>query len=332
MHTHRSKISIYIATSIDGFIARKDGSLDWLDCVGGSEEDYGFKNFISGVDAVILGRKTYEVAVTAYGTPNWPYSGKCLIILSNTLKEVVPEARLYSGDLATLATQLQAEGIRHIWVDGGVTVSQFLRLKLVDDIILSVIPTLLGEGISLFDIQKELSCRLISAQSYSSGLVQLHYELVREGVVKREDMVFKVLTYNSEEYRQAVLLREEILRKPLGLTFSIEELAAEKDHIHIAGYLKNNLCATAVLVPEGKLIKMQRVAVKENLQSQGIGSALMAFCEEYAKKYRFEVIYCHARGTAIPFYLKHQYSVEGEPFDEDKIPHQKMRKYLHKEP
>lgn len=179
MHTQRPKISIYISTSIDGFIARKDNSLDWLDCVEDGSEDYGFNHFLNSVDGVILGRKTYHVAATAYGTPKWPYSGKRLIVLSHSLNQVIPEAQLFSGDLGKLVLQLYDEGIQHIWIDGGTTISQFLRLNLVDEITLSVIPILLGEGIPLFAVKKELPCRLISAQSYPSGLVQTHYELVK---------------------------------------------------------------------------------------------------------------------------------------------------------
>jgi len=179
MHTQRPKISIYISASIDGFIARKDNSLDWLDCVEDGGEDYGFNHFLNSVDGVILGRKTYHVAATAYGTPKWPYSSKRLIVLSNSLNQIIPEAQLYSGDLVTLVSKLHDEGIEHVWIDGGATISQFLRLNLVDEIILSIIPILLGEGIALFDIKKELHCRLISAQSYPSGLVQTHYNLVR---------------------------------------------------------------------------------------------------------------------------------------------------------
>lgn len=173
----RPKFSIYIAASIDNYIARIDGSLDWLDCVGGYDEDYGFKAFLNSIDGVILGRKTYEVAASAYGTEQWPYHGKRMIVLSNTLQTVIDEAQLYSNDLISLAAQLHAEGIRHVWVDGGVTISQFLKLKMVDEMILSVIPILLGSGVPLFDIKQELPCCLISSQSYPSGLVQLHYEL-----------------------------------------------------------------------------------------------------------------------------------------------------------
>src|SRR5262245_47144982 len=129
MHAQKPKISIYISASIDGFIARKDNSLDWLDCVEDGAEDYGFNDFLRSIDGVILGRKTYHVAAAAHGTPKCPYSGKRLIVLSNTLEQIIPEAQLYSGDLATLVSQLHNDGIRHIWIDGGITISQFLQLK-----------------------------------------------------------------------------------------------------------------------------------------------------------------------------------------------------------
>ncbi len=171
----RPKISVYISLSIDGYIARADGNLDWLEMVADQKEDYGFKSFLTSVDAVILGRNTYEVAATAYGTPIWPYGGKKMIVLSKTLSTVIPEAQIYSGQITELIKQLQ--GCKHIWIDGGNTISQFLQLHLVDEMILSIVPILLGKGISLFDLTKEIPCRLISSQSYPSGLVQIHYGL-----------------------------------------------------------------------------------------------------------------------------------------------------------
>jgi dihydrofolate reductase len=176
IRTSRPKISIYIATSIDGYIARKDGSLDWLDRVGGFDEDYGFQKLLDSIDAVILGRNTYEIAASV---PNWPYKGKRINVLSNRLQTVREEAELFRGDLTQLASQLHLDGIKHIWIDGGVTISQFLELQMVDLMTLSVIPVILGTGMPLFSaIGKELPCRLISSQSYPSGLVQLNYEMV----------------------------------------------------------------------------------------------------------------------------------------------------------
>jgi RimJ/RimL family protein N-acetyltransferase/predicted GNAT family N-acyltransferase len=140
--------------------------------------------------------------------------------------------------------------------------------------------------------------------------------------------IFKIIGYGSREYHQAVSLREEILRKPLNLCFTLEELESEKEHIHIAALLHRELCGTSVLVPEGPACKMQRVAVRADLQNQGIGCKLVEFCEQYAREHGFSSIYCHARGTAIPFYLKNHYVLEGEPFMEDGIPHHQMRKKL----
>jgi len=124
-----------------------------------------------------------------------------------------------------------------------------------------------------------------------------------------------------------IILFLEIV-KPLGLVFTKDELESEKKHIHIAGFLGQELCATAVLVPDGNELKMQRVATKVSLQGKGIGSALTCFCEDYAEKNGYQSIYCHARGTAIAFYLKNRYVLENDPFDEDGISHHKMRKAI----
>ena len=176
----RPKISIYIATSIDGYIARKDGGLDWLDMSHGGDEDYGFQKLLNSIDALILGRNTYEV-VSRFD--EWPYKGKRVIVLSNTLKEVRKEAELFCGQLTELASILHSEGIKNVWVDGGITVSKFLEAGLVDDITISIIAVVLGSGIPLFStMNREHKCRLISTQSYPSGLVQLKYEVVNLNV------------------------------------------------------------------------------------------------------------------------------------------------------
>lgn len=172
----RPKFSVYIAMSIDGYIARKDGGLDWLEYGHTGDEDYGFKKFISGIDTLVLGRNTYEVVCSF---KEWPYKGKRVIVLSHKLNEVRKEAELFGGQLTDLASQLHSEGIKHVWVDGGITVSKFLEAGLVDDITISVIAVVLGSGIPLFSaMDKEHKCRLLSTQSYPSGLVQLKYEVV----------------------------------------------------------------------------------------------------------------------------------------------------------
>ncbi len=179
----RPKISIYIATSIDGYIARKDGSLDWLDRVGGFDEDYGFQKLLGSIDALIIGRKTYEVATTV---PD-PYPGKRVVVLSNSLNSVRKDMELYRGDLAELLTQLHQDGIKHIWIDGGTTISQFLSSQMVDTMTLSIIPVILGSGIPLFNlIDKEIPFRVISSEAYPSGLVQVKYEVVQQPDVSQK--------------------------------------------------------------------------------------------------------------------------------------------------
>lgn len=139
-------------------------------------------------------------------------------------------------------------------------------------------------------------------------------------------MHFKQIPYNSDEWRTAVRLREHVLREPLGSSFTPEELEEERSHIQIAGFLNEELVATAVLVHESTSMKMQRVAVKEALRNQNIGGEMMAFCEQVALENGIHQIYCHARDTAVNFYLKNGYIQEGDYFDEDGIPHLKMRK------
>ena len=143
-----------------------------------------------------------------------------------------------------------------------------------------------------------------------------------------DDIGFKIVAHGSDAYKQVVELREEILRKPLGLSFSVEDLESEKDYIHVAGYLNGRLCATLMLVPKGDEVKMQRVAIREDVQQKGIGSKMLLFAEDYAKKQGYASIYCHARDTAVPFYLKNDYNIEGDAFVEVGIVHYAMRKNL----
>lgn len=146
--------------------------------------------------------------------------------------------------------------------------------------------------------------------------------------VKTGNLTFDVIEYGSQDWKNAVKLREDILRVPLGSTFSAEELAEEKDHIQIAGYLDKQLVATAVLVPERDQMKMQRVVVLENLRNTNIGSKMMQFCEAIAIDQASKEIYCHARDTAVNFYSRNHYEKIGDYFNEDGIPHLKMRKRL----
>lgn len=139
---------------------------------------------------------------------------------------------------------------------------------------------------------------------------------------------FKIVAHGSEEWKEAVQLRENILRKPLGSLFSEEELEEEKNHIQIVGFYNGKLIATAVLVPENKSLKMQRVVVSEEMRNLNIGAKMMRFCESYASSEGYSLMYCHARNSAVNFYLQNGYSGEGTYFDEDGIPHLKMTKTM----
>lgn len=177
----RPKLSVYIATSIDGYIARKDHSLDWLEHfsppVENSNEDYGFKNFLETIDTVVMGKNTYKVAESA-GPKAWPYGDKRVIVLSKTLSSVYDKAEIYNGDIAKLIDRLHADGIKHIYVDGGNVISQYLNMGLIDELIISIIPIILGSGIHLFNnILSETRCRLITSKFYSNSLIQLKYAI-----------------------------------------------------------------------------------------------------------------------------------------------------------
>ena len=183
------KCSVFIATSVDGFIARPDGSVDWLHSAGnqnvemGDQIDMGFNDFISSVDCMVMGRKCMEVISNMNLTSEqWPYGNIRIIVLSNTLKEVpsnmANNVELYSGDLQVLMTQLESEGFKHSYIDGGTTIQGFLRLKLINEITITRAPLILGDGISLFGkTNKDIALSEAKATAYANGFVQVQYEV-----------------------------------------------------------------------------------------------------------------------------------------------------------
>ena len=143
-----------------------------------------------------------------------------------------------------------------------------------------------------------------------------------------DNIRFKIVAHNSNEYFQAVALREQVLRAPLGLTFTKEEMDAEAGHIHCVGLEEGVVVACAVLVPKPAQVRMQRVAVLERLRNRGIGSQMMPFCEAEILRRGFDHVYVHARNTAVVFYERHGYVADGDYFEEHTIPHLLMRKRL----
>ncbi len=142
------------------------------------------------------------------------------------------------------------------------------------------------------------------------------------GVCDMSGLLFTTIPYGGQEYAAVVALRKEILQKPDEFISQKEEV----DYIHIAGYLHEELCASALLVPEIESVKMQRVVVSAAMQRQGIGSALLRYCEQYAREHCFKVIYCYSRLETIGFYEINGYKISGNITYKNNIPHQKMTK------
>ncbi|MGA7861401.1 MAG: dihydrofolate reductase family protein [Thermoplasmata archaeon] len=170
--------SVFIATSVDGYIARPDGALDWLPANGG--EPHGYDEFIATVDAIVIGRKTFET-VLAY--PVWPYEKKLVIVLSTQLSAVnVPDGALceiMAGTPHQVVTRLAERGIQHIYVDGGLTVSRFLEAGLIQHLTITRVPVILGAGIPLFGcLPHDIRLEHVTTQSYPSGLVKSEYRII----------------------------------------------------------------------------------------------------------------------------------------------------------
>jgi dihydrofolate reductase len=168
--------TVFIATSLDGFIARTDGTFDWLPPPA-ADEDYGFGPFMESVDALVIGRKTYE---TALGLGGWPYGKRLVIVLSGRPIDftVVKGANVeqMSGEPAEIIAKLAARDVHRLYVDGGLTIQRFLRAGCIDRIIITRVPILLGGGIPLFGtLARDLPLRHVSTKSYPSGLVQSEY-------------------------------------------------------------------------------------------------------------------------------------------------------------
>jgi dihydrofolate reductase len=169
----RPRCSVFIATSIDGYIARADGTFDFLSVVERPNEDYGFAEFFASVDALVIGRNTYE---TALAFPEWPYAGKRCIVLTHRETPTVHGEQFFAGEPAALVDQLGLSGAQRLYVDGGAVIRQFLLEGLIDDLTLSIVPVLLGSGIALFGSElPEQRLKLESSRAYESGLVQLCY-------------------------------------------------------------------------------------------------------------------------------------------------------------
>jgi dihydrofolate reductase len=175
------RASVFCATSLDGFIARLDGGLDWLTGEGGAEieEVHGYEAFMASVDVVVIGRGTYE---TVLSFAKWAYAPDMAVrVLSTrplTLREGLPKSvETMSGSPADILAALERQGFHHAYVDGGKTIQGFLRAGLIHRMTVTRIPVLLGTGIPLFGpLPQDLHFRHVATRTYAGGLVQSVYE------------------------------------------------------------------------------------------------------------------------------------------------------------
>jgi len=184
MENVKTKASVYIATTVDGYIADKDGSVKFLNQYQSSaseaDGDMGFADFLNSIDLLIMGRKTFD-QVISFGDDLWPYGDRQVWIWSRNPSVVkIPQIRSNNAVAVSAAPKelmrmAQQKGYRHVYVDGGTTIQQFLQQDCIDDLVLTRVPLLLGEGIPLFLKTPRLSLEHVSTKSYSNGLVQSHY-------------------------------------------------------------------------------------------------------------------------------------------------------------
>jgi dihydrofolate reductase len=170
-------VSVFVGTSLDGFIARPNGEFDFLDEAGGVP--HGYEEFIEGIDAIVMGRKTFETVLTL---GPWPYGNKRVVVLSSRPVDLTAVeggiVEHMSGAPAEIVAQLASTGAHHLYIDGGITIQQFLRAGQIQRIIVNRVPVLIGEGIPLFgNLLHDIHLHHIATRHYSTGLVSSEYHI-----------------------------------------------------------------------------------------------------------------------------------------------------------
>ncbi len=173
------KVSAYIAASLDGFIARKDGGLDWLPAGGEGGEDFGYAEFMSTIDHIVMGRNTFEKVLTFGG---WHYDKKVIVLTSRDLTlspELADKVEALHLSPRELAREMDIRGAKGIYLDGGVTIQRFLREGLVNEMTITTIPILIGAGLPLFGtLNKDIKLELVKSESFKNGFVQNKYKIL----------------------------------------------------------------------------------------------------------------------------------------------------------
>jgi len=172
------KISLFIAMSLDGYIAKPNDDLSFLKLVEKKGEDYGYAEFTSKIDTIIIGRRTYNYVVKEIGVSHYDNGQRDVYVITRTERPKVGRTTFYTGNLTELIDRLKSESGKNIYCDGGAEViNELLKYNLIDEFIISVIPILLGNGTRLFkDGRPEQILEFITAKTFETGLTQLHYK------------------------------------------------------------------------------------------------------------------------------------------------------------
>ena len=174
------KLLLFIATSLDGYIAKPNDDLSFLKMVEKEGEDYGYAEFTAQIDTIILGRKTYDFVLKEIGASHYDNGQRDVYVITRTAKPSTGRTNFYTGNLADLVKQLKSQNGNNIYCDGGAEViNELLQQDLIDEMIISVVPILVGNGIRLFkDNRPEQQLEFVSAKSFDTGLVQLRYKRI----------------------------------------------------------------------------------------------------------------------------------------------------------
>jgi dihydrofolate reductase len=171
--------SVFVGTSVDGFIARPNGALDFLDA--GGNEPHGYDEFIATIDTIVIGRKTFET-VLGFGPP-WPYGKRRVVVLSSRRLDFssLKNARIeqMSGAPAEIVSKLAASGAKNLYIDGGVTIQRFLAAGAIHRLVITRVPVIIGSGIPLFGpVPGDIKLEHVSTQTYEGGLVKSEYKVL----------------------------------------------------------------------------------------------------------------------------------------------------------
>lgn len=175
------KTSVYIATSVDGFIAREDGSVDWLSPENNINEDYGYQAFMHSVDALVMGRNTFDMILSH---DVWPYGEKPVIILTSRPleipKSIINTVSTLSGSPNEIIKELTKQNYEHLYIDGGKTIQEFIKADLIQTLNITKIPILIGSGIPLFTkIPQDIKLQHLKTITYENGFVQSKYKILK---------------------------------------------------------------------------------------------------------------------------------------------------------